>query len=88
MTVTRLLHQAALQEVTIFWDDKRQRAVMWSGRKIPSRLVDALEARADEIMALLCSSGFWSCCCPHAGGRCIERRHSGLPLREITLTGQ
>ncbi|HMF26650.1 MAG TPA: hypothetical protein VKG24_31665 [Pseudolabrys sp.] len=68
MSVTRLLHQAALADVTIYWDDKRRRAVMWSSRKLPPRLVDALEARADEVMALLGRSGFWSCCCPQCRG--------------------
>ena len=73
MTAAELLHRAALAEVTIYWDHKRRRAVMWSSKtpKPPAHLVNALEDRAEEINGLLSASGFWDCPCPQ-WGPCIK----------------
>jgi hypothetical protein len=46
-------------------------AVLLSNSKSLSRLsclVGALEARSEEIVALLHSTGFWSCGCPECRG--------------------
>jgi hypothetical protein len=68
MTVTHLLHRAALAGATIYWDNEKQRAVMWSRRELPARLVGELQGRAHEINELLGRSGFWACCCRECRG--------------------
>ena len=66
--ITALLRRAARGGVTIYWDDKREAAVMWPIKGVDRNLIKDLNDHADEIMDLLRGAQFWGCCCRECRG--------------------